>query len=294
MKTPKQFTTMEDQTNENLNNINNAENNQQTRLTQINSNADEYEDNCNIDNNDNDDSEDDDIDIIDRTTNAFNMSSNTNLFHFQSSLTSSLLNNLLNQYQIQQPNLNANNNNNSNLLFNLSRQPFNNRQQTVATNTDLVNNQTILDSANTVQTASSANPHSSMSSTEQFQLKESSQKLSTDASTSDQTSIPQISQQQSSSHEWLTSSNLIETRNNLRKKLTYHFMSPIDKWKIKGKFPWKLLFQIIKIILVTIQVILFGNNFASSRSIDNSMVRQNDIFILFLICYFLKLDNDIA
>ena len=40
----------------------------------------------------------------------------------------------------------------------------------------------------------------------------------------------------------------------LRRKLKYFFMDPCHKWKAKRKFPWKLVLQIIKIILVTIQV----------------------------------------
>ena len=50
-------------------------------------------------------------------------------------------------------------------------------------------------------------------------------------------------------------------------------MSPIDKWRIKGRFPWKLLLQVVKIILVTTQLVLFGNNVTQYRAADSSMVR---------------------
>ena len=50
--------------------------------------------------------------------------------------------------------------------------------------------------------------------------------------------------------------------NRLRWKLKYYFMNPIDKWKTKKKFPWKLLLQIIKIIFVTIHVLTYGSSMA--------------------------------
>ncbi|XP_025047609.1 mucolipin-1 isoform X1 [Alligator sinensis] len=44
----------------------------------------------------------------------------------------------------------------------------------------------------------------------------------------------------------------------LRRRLKYFFMSPCDKYRAKGRKPFKLVLQIIKIIIVTIQLILFG------------------------------------
>ena len=41
----------------------------------------------------------------------------------------------------------------------------------------------------------------------------------------------------------------------LRRKLKYFFMNPCDKFRVKRRFPWKLLAQIVKIVLVTIQVL---------------------------------------
>ena len=41
-----------------------------------------------------------------------------------------------------------------------------------------------------------------------------------------------------------------------------YFMNPIEKWKCKKKFPWKLLLQIIKIIFVTIHVLTYGSSMA--------------------------------
>ncbi|XP_078538279.1 mucolipin-1 isoform X1 [Lissotriton helveticus] len=44
----------------------------------------------------------------------------------------------------------------------------------------------------------------------------------------------------------------------LRRRLKYFFMSPCDKFRAKGRKPYKLVLQVIKILIVTIQLILFG------------------------------------
>ncbi|KFM57639.1 Mucolipin-3, partial [Stegodyphus mimosarum] len=46
----------------------------------------------------------------------------------------------------------------------------------------------------------------------------------------------------------------------LKRRLKYFFMNPIDKWRTKGKFPWKLLLQIVKIVFVTLQLCVFGTD----------------------------------
>uniref|UniRef100_A0A665U1P4 Mucolipin-1-like n=1 Tax=Echeneis naucrates TaxID=173247 RepID=A0A665U1P4_ECHNA len=44
----------------------------------------------------------------------------------------------------------------------------------------------------------------------------------------------------------------------LRRKLKYFFMSPCDKYHAKGRKPYKLILQLLKIIIVTAQLVLFG------------------------------------
>ena len=41
---------------------------------------------------------------------------------------------------------------------------------------------------------------------------------------------------------------------DMQETLKYHFMSPLDKWKDKKRFPGKFLLHVISIILITIQV----------------------------------------
>lgn len=44
----------------------------------------------------------------------------------------------------------------------------------------------------------------------------------------------------------------------LRRKLKYFFMSPCDKYHAKGRKPFKLALQLLKILTVTVQLVLFG------------------------------------
>ncbi|XP_031690367.1 mucolipin-1 isoform X1 [Oncorhynchus kisutch] len=44
----------------------------------------------------------------------------------------------------------------------------------------------------------------------------------------------------------------------LRRKLKYFFMSPCDKYHAKGRKPFKLVLQLLKILIVTVQLVLFG------------------------------------
>ncbi|CAG06112.1 unnamed protein product, partial [Tetraodon nigroviridis] len=44
----------------------------------------------------------------------------------------------------------------------------------------------------------------------------------------------------------------------LRRKLKYFFMSPCDKYHAKGRKPYKLVLQLLKIIIVTAQLVMFG------------------------------------
>ncbi|KAJ8670635.1 hypothetical protein QAD02_001894 [Eretmocerus hayati] len=46
----------------------------------------------------------------------------------------------------------------------------------------------------------------------------------------------------------------------MRRRLRFFFMNPIEKWQAKRRFPYKFTVQVIKIILVTIQLWLFAHN----------------------------------
>ena len=46
----------------------------------------------------------------------------------------------------------------------------------------------------------------------------------------------------------------------MRRKLKFFFMNPIEKWQAKRRFPYKFFVQVVKIVLVTIQLCLFAHN----------------------------------
>ncbi|XP_047670254.1 mucolipin-3-like isoform X2 [Tachysurus fulvidraco] len=56
--------------------------------------------------------------------------------------------------------------------------------------------------------------------------------------------------------ECVVSSNISEIE--LRRKLKYFFLSPCEKYRTRGRKPWKLFLQIIKITIITIQLVWFG------------------------------------
>ncbi|XP_037131270.1 mucolipin-3 isoform X1 [Syngnathus acus] len=45
---------------------------------------------------------------------------------------------------------------------------------------------------------------------------------------------------------------------DLRRRLKYFFMNPCQKYKARGRKPWKLMLQIFKIALITAQLVSFG------------------------------------
>ncbi|XP_051555499.1 mucolipin-3 isoform X3 [Myxocyprinus asiaticus] len=50
----------------------------------------------------------------------------------------------------------------------------------------------------------------------------------------------------------------IKIEEDLRRKLKYFFMSPCQKYRARGRKPWKLMLQIFKIAIITIQLVSFG------------------------------------
>ncbi|XP_071777844.2 mucolipin-3-like [Centroberyx gerrardi] len=45
---------------------------------------------------------------------------------------------------------------------------------------------------------------------------------------------------------------------NFRRRLKYFFMNPCEKYRARGRKPWKLMLQILKIAIITIQLVSFG------------------------------------
>lgn len=82
------------------------------------------------------------------------------------------------------------------------------------------------------------------------------------------------------SSQW-ESSYSPQLRDDMRRKLKFWFMNPLDKWKAKGKFPWKLLLQLIKIIFVTIQIVMFGSDMSRFYNhVGNTVVTFRELLLI--------------
>ncbi|XP_062872007.1 mucolipin-3 [Trichomycterus rosablanca] len=62
-----------------------------------------------------------------------------------------------------------------------------------------------------------------------------------------------------------------------RRKLKYFFMNPCEKYRARGRKPWKLMLQIIKIAVITIQLVSFGlsNQMVVTFKEENLMAFKN-------------------
>ncbi|XP_019954915.2 mucolipin-3 isoform X1 [Paralichthys olivaceus] len=56
------------------------------------------------------------------------------------------------------------------------------------------------------------------------------------------------------------SAEILETKvvEDFRRRLKYFFMNPCEKYRARGRKPWKLVLQIVKIAIITIQLVSFG------------------------------------
>ncbi|XP_067892698.1 mucolipin-2-like [Heterodontus francisci] len=71
----------------------------------------------------------------------------------------------------------------------------------------------------------------------------------------------------------ISSVDTTDEERRLREDLTYFFMSPCEKYRARHQFPWKLCLQVLKIFMVTTQLILFGlsNQLVASFKEENSI-----------------------
>ncbi|XP_061539504.1 mucolipin-3 [Phycodurus eques] len=63
----------------------------------------------------------------------------------------------------------------------------------------------------------------------------------------------------------------------LRRKIKYYFMNPCEKYHARGRKPWKLILQIIKIAIITTQLVSFGlsNQMVVTFKEENLMTFQH-------------------
>ncbi|KAF7202356.1 mucolipin-2 isoform X1 [Nothobranchius furzeri] len=64
---------------------------------------------------------------------------------------------------------------------------------------------------------------------------------------------------------------------NLRDDLRYYFMSPCEKYRTRRHIPWKMGVQILKIVMITTQLVLFGlsNQLVVAYKEENTMALKN-------------------
>uniref|UniRef100_A0A673GXK0 Mucolipin extracytosolic domain-containing protein n=1 Tax=Sinocyclocheilus rhinocerous TaxID=307959 RepID=A0A673GXK0_9TELE len=104
-----------------------------------------------------------------------------------------------------------------------------------------------------------------------------------------------------------------QEQEKFRRKLKYFFMNPCDKYKARGRKPWKLILQIVKIAVVTIQLVLFGlsnqmvvqfkeenlmafrhlflKSFTDSSTDTYSVYTQHDVYASYFASQFLMLPS---
>ena len=80
------------------------------------------------------------------------------------------------------------------------------------------------------------------------------------------------------SSEFADSRNSIEV---MRKRLKYHFMSPYQKFRHRGRKPWKLCIQLLKLFVVTIQVCII--EIYSFQSDGTLVVLQKVVLVLIFL-----------
>ncbi|KAK7945486.1 hypothetical protein WMY93_001214 [Mugilogobius chulae] len=67
---------------------------------------------------------------------------------------------------------------------------------------------------------------------------------------------------------------------DFRRKLKYFFMNPCEKYKAKGRKPWKLMIQILKIAIITAQLVSFGlSNEMMVTFKDESLLTFKHLFL---------------
>ncbi|KAI4874338.1 hypothetical protein NFI96_022196 [Prochilodus magdalenae] len=72
----------------------------------------------------------------------------------------------------------------------------------------------------------------------------------------------------------------LQALEELRRKLKYFFMSPCEKYRARGRKPWKLMLQILKIAIITIQLISFGlSNEMMVRFTEENLVSFRHLFL---------------
>ncbi|XP_043989936.1 mucolipin-3 isoform X2 [Gambusia affinis] len=76
---------------------------------------------------------------------------------------------------------------------------------------------------------------------------------------------------------WSTHSLDSKAVEDFRRRLKYFFMNPCEKYRARGRKPWKLMLQILKIVIITAQLVFFGlsNEMMATFKEDNLMTFEH-------------------
>ncbi|KAI1236709.1 hypothetical protein IHE44_0014962 [Lamprotornis superbus] len=91
-------------------------------------------------------------------------------------------------------------------------------------------------------------------------------------------------------HSSVSQEGLLEDQ--LRRKLKFFFMNPCEKFWARGRKPWKLGIQLLKIVMVTVQLVVFGlsNQMVVAFKEENTIAFKH----LFLKGYMDRMDDTYA
>ncbi|XP_053841040.1 mucolipin-3 isoform X2 [Vidua macroura] len=91
-------------------------------------------------------------------------------------------------------------------------------------------------------------------------------------------------------HSSVSQEGLLEDQ--LRRKLKFFFMNPCEKFWARGRKPWKLGIQLLKIVMVTVQLVVFGlsNQMVVAFKEENTVAFKH----LFLKGYMDRMDDTYA
>ncbi|OBS80287.1 hypothetical protein A6R68_21508, partial [Neotoma lepida] len=93
-------------------------------------------------------------------------------------------------------------------------------------------------------------------------------------------------------HQSSSPSEELLLEDQMRRKLKFFFMNPCEKFWARGRKPWKLAIQILKIAMVTVQLVLFGlsNQMVVAFKEENTIAFKH----LFLKGYMDRMDDTYA
>ncbi len=67
---------------------------------------------------------------------------------------------------------------------------------------------------------------------------------------------------------------------DFRRRLAFFFLDPVRKYRARHQFPWKLALQFLKVVLVTAQVLVFGNyRYAHTRYFTDNRIALEHLFL---------------